>query len=192
MSTTGSDRISHVLTSLANKTVPPTPSVKIVFIATPSATTSTVASMPNNMTIRTWNRTPGPGYGIWSIWKGVSYPLRYVSLWEPLADSIRSLINQWKHFTNRRNPNMMANGISNSSRKMVKARRDSVTNIHVWSYSRYGKASAVTPPEMPRKRTSTSRGCSCPKKIFCNILPLTRANTTQKLARNWTIGVRLG
>ena len=47
------------------------------------------------------------------------------------TDSTRSAMSQWKHLTNRRKPNMRRKGTSNSSRKMVKARRDSVTNIHV-------------------------------------------------------------
>ena len=45
--------MDYGLTSLANRTVPPTPSVKIVFSATPRATTSTVASMMNSTTILT-------------------------------------------------------------------------------------------------------------------------------------------
>ena len=34
---------------------------------------------------------------------------------------------------------MRRKGTSNSSLKIVKARRDSVTNIHVWSYNRCGR-----------------------------------------------------
>ena len=39
---------------------------------------------------------------------------------------------------------MRRKGTSNSSRKMVKARRDSVTNIHVWSYKRCGELRTET------------------------------------------------
>lgn len=43
--------------------------------------------------------------------------------------SIRSLASQWKDLMKSRDPNMSANGASNSSLKMVNASNDSVTNI---------------------------------------------------------------
>jgi hypothetical protein len=51
--------------------------------------------------------------------------------------SIRSPASQWNDLTNNKNPNMSANGISNSSRKMVNANSDSVIKNHRRSYSRF-------------------------------------------------------
>ena len=44
--------------------------------------------------------------------------------------SIRSPASQWNDLTNSKKPNISANGISNSSRKMVNANRDSVIKNH--------------------------------------------------------------
>ena len=44
--------------------------------------------------------------------------------------SMRSDASQWKDLTNRRKPNIKAKAISKSSRKIVKANKVLVTNIH--------------------------------------------------------------
>ena len=52
---------------------------------------------------------------------------------------MRSAISQWKHFRKSKTPNMTTNGASNSSRKIVNAKSDSVKKNHVRSYKRYGR-----------------------------------------------------
>jgi len=53
------------------------------------------------------------------------------------TQSIRSAASQWNDLIKSRKVNMRAKGMSNSSRKIVKANNDSVTKNHRRSYSRY-------------------------------------------------------
>lgn len=80
---------------------------------------------------------------------------------------------------------MTPNGMSNSSRNMVKARSDSVTKNHMRSYSRYGthktaQFDCVAVMEMPL-HTSTSMGLRLPKKIYCVICAAPSARSRAKL-----------
>lgn len=50
--------------------------------------------------------------------------------------SMRSLASQWKDLTNSKNPNMRPKEVSNSSRKIVRASKDSVMKNHSRSYKR--------------------------------------------------------
>lgn len=51
---------------------------------------------------------------------------------------MRSAASQWNDLMKRRKVNMRTNGMSNSSRKIVKANKDSVTKNHKRSYRRFG------------------------------------------------------
>lgn len=56
-----------LITSLAKRTIPPTPLVMVFSTAMININKSVVHRMTNRTDIRKWKRREGPGYGRWSI-----------------------------------------------------------------------------------------------------------------------------
>ena len=97
-------------------------------------TVSVRYSTIKSVTIRAWKSLGGPGKGIWFIFNGD----KILSLMKVKrrTHSTRSDNSQWKDLTKSKKRNITPNGMSNSSRNMVNANRDSVTKNHMRSYSR--------------------------------------------------------
>lgn len=64
--------IHEELTSLANRTMPPTPYVRVWSMATANMMKSINPKIANSAIILRWNNGAGPGYGCWSIYENMS------------------------------------------------------------------------------------------------------------------------